>query len=77
MPRQGELFNAKAELAAALGDKGYRDSAVLGPFTSGGGARQYAVTIHEPCGEATRMLRGSFAQLRQAIGALPPRRGEA
>ncbi len=77
MPRQDEPFNAKAELAAALANKGYRDSAVLGPFTSGGGERQYAVTIHEPGGEATRMLRGSFAQLRKAIAGLPPRRGKA
>ena len=73
MEGQGQPYNARTLLGTLLADKGYRDSAVLGPFTSGGGERQYAVTIHEHGGEATRMLRGSFAELRKAIKALPGR----
>jgi hypothetical protein len=60
-------------LTTLLADKGYRDSAVLGPFTGGSGEQQYAVTIHDQGGEATRMLRGSFAELWKALRALPTR----
>ena len=62
------------ELIALLDRMGYRNAAVLGPFTGRAGEQEFTVTLYDPGGRvALRTLRGSYPALREEIERLPRR----
>ncbi len=66
-----QSLNPKGVLLAMLEQKGYRDASVLGPFTSQLRDRHDVIAILNRDGTAHKILRGPFAELREAIRALP------
>ena len=67
----GQSLSPKGVLRALLDQRGYRDARVLGTFTSHLRDRHYVVAILNRDGPAHKILRGPFAELREAIRALP------
>ena len=64
----------RALLQELLRGKGYRDALVLGPFGGTTGAREYTVPLYDAAGRAyLQTLRGTYADLVEAIRALPDR----